>query len=146
VALRKFKYGELARQFTHNYFMPRLAALSTSKASVAGCCTLVDEILASGDKRFSRVNEDLVNTRANLNFDVLMDICLVCGVPTDGFSDKAVFVDMLLLKRRNGIAHGENTFIEMDDLDQLTNDTVSIMRHFGDLLENRVYLKGYKPA
>jgi hypothetical protein len=146
VALRKFKYGELDRQFTNNYFLPRLASLSTSKASLAARCELVGEIVASGEKRFSRVNEDLVITRANLNFEVFADICLVCGVPSDGFSDKAVFVDTFLLKRRNGIAHGESTFVEIDDLDQLADDTIEIMRRFGDLLENRVYLKGYRAA
>ncbi len=63
VALRRFQYGELDRQFFRNYFLPRLAALSTSKASVAERCILIDEILNSSDHRFSRVNEDLVSTR-----------------------------------------------------------------------------------
>jgi hypothetical protein len=88
----------------------------------------------------------LVNTKANLNSEVLADICLVCGLPQEGFTDQAVFVDTFLLKRRNGIAHGESTFIGLDDLDQLADDTVSIMRQFGDLLENRVYLKDYRAA
>ena len=74
--------SELDRQFLRNYFLPRLAALSTNKTSIAERCALVDEILSSSDRRFSRVNEDLINTKANLNFDVFTDICLVCCVPT----------------------------------------------------------------
>lgn len=42
--------------------------------------------------------------------------------------------------------NGESTFIGLNDLDQLADDTVSIMRQFGDLLENRVYLKDYRAA
>jgi hypothetical protein len=34
----------------------------------------------------------------------------------------------------------------MEDLDELTNETVAIMRAFGDALENHVYMKDYKAA
>jgi RiboL-PSP-HEPN len=146
VALRKYQYNELDRQFFRNYFLPRLAALSTKKSSVAERCSLVDEVLNGMDRRFSRVNEDLVNTKANLSFDIFADICLVCGVPTDAFSDKAEFIDVFLLKRRNAIAHGEDTLVGIEDLDQLTTDTVAMMRAFGDALENQVVLKNYKIA
>jgi MAE_28990/MAE_18760-like HEPN len=146
VALRRIQYGNLDRQFLRNYFLPRLAALSTSKTSIAGRCAMVDEILNSSTCRFSRLNEDLVNTKANLSFDVFADICLVCGVPMQSFADKATFVDVVLSKRRNAIAHGEDTFVAVEDLDEITSETVSIMRTFGDALENNVCLEAYKVA
>ena len=146
VALRKFQYSELDRQFLRNYFLPRLAALSTAKTSIAERCALVDEILSSSDRRFSRANEDLISTKAKLNFDVFTDICLVCCVPTQCFADKATFIDVLLLRRRNAIAHGEDAFVAVENLDELTNETVDMMRAFGDALENHVYLKDYKAA
>jgi MAE_28990/MAE_18760-like HEPN len=146
IALRKFRYGHLDRQFLRNYFLPRLAALSNTRTSIQERCTLVDEILNSSDRRFSRVNEDLISTKANLNFDVLTDICLVCSVPMQSFADKATFIDVVLLRRRNAIAHGEDAFVAVEDLDVLTNETVAIMRAFGDALENHVYLRDYKIA
>lgn len=144
VALRKFQYSELNKQFFRNYFLPRLAALSTSKTNIAERCGLVDEILSSSDHRFSRVNDDLVNTKANLNFEVFTDICLVCGVPAKPFADKSTFIDVVLLKRRNAIAHGENTLVALTDLDEITNDTIGLMRAFGDALENHVVLQTFK--
>lgn len=144
IALRKFRYSELDRQFLRNYFMPRLAALSTSKRSLAERCDLVDEILNASEQRFSKVNENLVETKSNLNFNVFTDICLVCSVQTPMFADKEDFIDLFLLKRRNEIAHGEDTFIAAEDIDELTNGTVSLMRTFGDALENHVHLKDYK--
>lgn len=87
VALRRFKYGVLDKQFVRNYFLPQLAALSTSKTALAERCALVDKILNSSDIRFSRVNDELINTKANLNFEVFVDICLVCGVPAHPFAD-----------------------------------------------------------
>jgi len=146
VALRKFQYREINRQFLRNYFLPRLAALSTSKTNLEERCGLVDEILTSSERRFSRVNEDLVNTKANLSFEVFTDICLVCSVATTAFADKREFIDLFLLKRRNSIAHGEDTFVDVEDLDDLTRETVGMMRSFGDALENHVYLKSYKSA
>jgi hypothetical protein len=146
VALRKFQYSQINRQFLRNYFLPRLAALSTSKTSIAERCTLLNDILDCSGRRFSRVNEDLVNTRANLNFDVFTDICLVCSVPTDAFSDKKEFVDVFLLKRRNAIAHGEDAFVGVEDVDSVTGETIALMRTFGDALENHVYLQSYKSA
>ncbi len=145
VALQKPRYDEIDRQFLRNYFLPRLAALSVSKR-LEERCALVDEIISASDRRFSRVNEDLVNTKANLNFDVFGDICLVCSVSITLFLDKASFIDTFLLKRRNSIAHGEDTFIDIDDLDELTENTVSIMRRFGDALENHVHLRTYRSA
>jgi HEPN superfamily RiboL-PSP-like protein len=146
VALRKFRYKDLNRQFLRNYFLPRLASLSTSKTSMLERCALVDEVLSSSDRRFSRVNENLVSTKSNLNYDVFTDICLVCGVSIDLFTDKSTFVDVFLLKRRNDIAHGEDTFVKIEDLETLTNGTIEMMRAFGDALENKVVLKSYKFA
>jgi len=70
----------------------------------------------------------------------------VCGVEIDQFNDKVIFVDTILLKRRNSIAHGEDTFIGIEDLETITTETISLMRAFGDALENKVYLKSYKTA
>lgn len=146
VALRRFQYGQLDAQFFRNYFLPRLASLSTSRASISERCGLIDEILNSSDRRFNRVNEDLINTKANLNFEVFTDICLVCGVAVQLFSDKSTFIDLALLKRRNAIAHGEDTLVALDNLDEIANDTIALMRLFGDALENHVVLQTYKAA
>ncbi len=144
VALRRFPYGKLDKQFSRNFFLPRLAALSTSKTSIAERCALVDEILNSSDRRFSHVNDDLINTKANLNSQVFADICLVCGLPMHSFTDKFTFIDIVLLKRRNEIAHGEDTLVAINDLDEISDNTIGVIRAFGDALENRVVLQTYK--
>jgi RiboL-PSP-HEPN len=144
VALRQFQFAQLDKQFLRNYFLPRLAALSVSKTSIAERCALMDEVLNSADQKFKRVNDDLINTKHNLNFDVFTDICIVCGVPFDAFKDRATFVDIVLLKRRNSIAHGEDTLVALAELDDIASDTIGLMRAFGDALENHVYRQTYK--
>ncbi|PRH84578.1 hypothetical protein C5L14_25585 [Labrys okinawensis] len=144
IALRKFQYSQLGPQFFKNFFLPRLALATTSKLSITERCSLVEEILNSSDRRFSRVNDDLINTKSNLNFDVFSDICIVCSVPIEPFLDWKTFIDVVLLKRRNAIAHGEETLIAVDDLDEVANETISLIRTFGDALENHVVLQTYK--
>lgn len=146
VAMRKLKFREIDRQFLRNYFLPRLAALSNATVNISQRCTLVDEILNSSNLRFSRFDKDLVNTKANLSFEVFQDICKVCGVSIATFEGKATFVDVFLLKRRNSIAHGEDTYVEVADLDDLASGTIELMRTFGDALENHIYSKSYKSA
>ena len=144
IARRKYHYKELDQQFLKNYFLPQLSNISTSKISER--CNLIDDILNSSDRRFSRVNDDLINTKSNLNFSVFRDICLVCGIKVNVFEEKATFIDVILLKRRNGIAHGEETLVDFDDLDIVAEETITLMRLFGDALENRILLQEYKAS
>jgi hypothetical protein len=92
------------------------------------------------------VNDDLINTKSNLNSEVLREICLVCDISYQEFIEHEAFIDAMLLKRRNAIAHGEDTFIAKDDLDEVTNTTIALMRMFGDALDNQVQLKTYMAA
>lgn len=146
IALRKFQYSVLDRQFRLNRFLPRLAALSNSNISIAERCALLEEIIDCSDERYKKVNSDLVNTRANLNFEVFADICRICGIEVKAFEKWATFVDIFLLKRRNSIAHGEDTMIAFEDLVQIVEDTTNLMRLFGNEIENRIVLQLYRAA
>lgn len=146
IALRKFQYQSLDRQFLRNYFLPRLASLSKSNASVSDRCALIDDILNSSELQFKRVNEELIDTKSNLNFDVFLDICLVCGIPATEFSEWSHFIDMVLLKRRNAIAHGEDTLVGLEELESIAGNTIELMRLFGNALEDRVMRGTYKVA
>lgn len=143
ISLRRVQYGSLDRQFLKNYFLPRLAALSQSKTSLENRCDLIDEILNSSERRFSKANNQLVNTQSNLSYGVFAEICRICCVDHHALNLDSTFIDAILLKRRNAIAHGEDTFVEIEDLDRIADDTVSMMRAFGDALDNQVCLKSY---
>lgn len=142
IALRKLMFSALAPQFLRNEFLPRLGALGQKSIEERG--EIVDLILAGGTKRFSKVNDDLVNTQSNLNHDVLCNICLVCGVDNSIFSEKSDFIDVILLKRRNAIAHGEDTFIAVSEVDQFTDGTIELMRLFSNQLQASAYLGSYR--
>jgi hypothetical protein len=144
IAVKKLAFSTLSVQFTRNHFLPRLNALSSSKVNLQAKCVLVDEILELSSKKFSRINPDLLNTRSNLNYEIFSDICLICNLPPDLLSEKQTFIDVILLKRRNSIAHGEDAFIDAKDRDDIANGTIELMRRFGDAIENLVYSNSFR--
>ncbi len=144
VALRKLPYSVLIRQFFRNDLLPKFSAVN--QKSMNSKNALVDEILDGLSRRFSNFDDGLINTKANLNFDVLCEICTVCGVEKDVFEKHQNFIDVILLKRRNSIAHGEDTFVDVADLDPLTEQTIALMRMFSNDLQTKAHLGQYRIA
>jgi hypothetical protein len=143
IALRKMPYSKLENQIYLNYFLPRLDAFFRSKASIEDKCQLVEDILQSRNKRFSQVNISLIDAKANLSSHVLRDLCRVCGVPFATFEDKTTFIDIIMLKRRNEVAHGEAVFLNDSEVNGIADQVIDIMRLFRNLLENKVYTGSY---
>lgn len=146
VALRKIPYENLERQIYINSFLIRIDAMAKSRQGVKARCDLVNAILDGETARFSFINEELIDTRSNLNTDTVKDICSICSIDDSYFEDRRPFIDVILLKRRNAIAHGQPENIDASDVDDTIADTLSLMEHFRNLLENKVYQKAYLAA
>jgi hypothetical protein len=143
LTLRRKAFVDFERQIYVNSILGRLDALHRGRVSVEERCKLVNEILDGRDGRFSYLNPDLVDTRSNLNTDVIKDICIICGVDSNHFEQNRIFLDVLLLKRRNAIAHGQQEYIQLDEIDDLVANILALMAFFRNLLENKVYTKAY---
>lgn len=143
LTLRKKPFVEFERQIYVNSVLCRLDALHRGRVSLEERCKLVNDILDGGDGRFSYVNPELVDTRSNLNTDVIRDICMICGIDSSHFETNRTFLDILLLKRRNAIAHGQQEYIQADEIDDLVAKLLALMSFFRNLLENKVYTKAY---
>jgi hypothetical protein len=143
LTLRKKPFAEFERQIYVNSFLVRLDTLRGNRGSLKERCRLVNDILDGASGRFSYLNPQLVDTRSNLNTDVINDICTICGVSSTHFEQNRTFLDVQLLKRRNAIAHGQQEFIQMDEVDELVAKTLALMAAFRTLLENKVYTKAY---
>jgi RiboL-PSP-HEPN len=139
--IRKKLFNELDRQFYVNSMLARLDSISTSRTSIEEKCNIINEILDNQEKRFSYVNQSLIDTRSNLNSFVISDICLICGISSEHFKDQSNFIDVLLLKRRNAIAHGQQEDVQEETMDDFVGNVLSLMTHFRDLLENKIYYK-----
>lgn len=143
ITLRKISFAELDPQFYRNSFLARLEAYSKNKQGTVASCTFIDSILTSKSKRFSHINPSLIDTKSNLNTDVINDLCIICGFNSEYFESQRSFIDVVLLKKRNAIAHGQDDAINDDQVDDLVAQTISLMENFRTLIENKIYSKGY---
>jgi len=143
LAICRRSYKELERQIYVNTFLGRLDALQHSHANLETRCRLINDILDSTNNTFRYVNPALIDTKSNLNTDIIKEICLICSVDPSQFEMKRIFIDQIILKRRNAIAHGQQEFIGEIEIDDLVADILGLMQHFRTLLENKVYLKQY---
>jgi len=143
LTLRKLPYSNYERQIYINSILVRLDTLTQSRANVKERCNIINEILDGGNSRFSYINPLLIDTKSNLNTDVISDLCTICGVDDKYFISKRTFIDTILLKRRNAIAHGQQENIQADEIDNFVHELLTLMEHFRTLLENKVYTKGY---
>ncbi len=143
IALRKYKFSQLSPSFYANSFLVKLGNFVFNKPSVKDRLELIQRMSDPKDHRFAFINTDLINTGSNLNFDALKNICLVCEIDINLFSEKTTFIDVILLKRRNAVAHGEDAAIEPTETDMIIDETISLMRTFKNELENKIYTKSY---
>jgi hypothetical protein len=143
LSLRRKPFSDFERQIYVNAYLVRLDSLHQSRHSISVRSQLVNDILDGSGSRFAYVHPSLVDTKSNLNTDVIKDICTICSINGDLFEDNRKFIDVLLLKRRNAIAHGQQEFIGEEEIDELIDRVLALMNHFRTLLENKVYEKKY---
>lgn len=143
LTIRKRPFSEFERQFYINSMLAKLDSVSSNKFGLREKCDLIDHIIGNQEARFSYINENLVNTKSNLNSEVVSEICLVCGVSDSYFKSKKDFIDVLLLKRRNAIAHGKAEDVQENSMDDFVAEVLSLMGNFRDLLENKISTKSY---
>jgi hypothetical protein len=143
LTLRRQVFSKFERQIYVNSILGRIDALHHGRVSLKERCKLISDILDGEGGRFSYINSDLVDTRSNLNTDVIKDICTICGVDSNHFEKNRTFIDIFVLKRRNAIAHGQQEYIHLDEIDSLVADILALMGFFRNLLENKVYTKAY---
>ncbi|MEH6700314.1 MAE_28990/MAE_18760 family HEPN-like nuclease [Parasphingorhabdus sp.] len=141
---RRLRFSQLKPHFYNIRFLRELSAANGTSHEQK--MNLAHKICSSLEDRFSHFPKELFDTKSNLNSEVLADLCLVCGIEFEIFEDYIDFMDRMLLKRRNEVAHGEAVFIDAVDADDLVDRTTSLMRTFRDEIDNHVTLQGYRAA
>lgn len=104
-------------------------------------------------EKFSVDSDKVINTRSNLQVDVLCEILAVIGIDNTLFMANKLYIDEQLLKYRNSIAHGEDTRrneeIKLDAITyrELHSKIVELITTFDDKISNHVVLGDFrKPA
>lgn len=111
----------------------------------------VDFIMVKyANDKFNVDSDKVINTKSNLQLDVLSEIFAVIGISDTQFLANKLYIDEQLLKYRNCIAHGEDTRrneeIKLDPVSyqELHEKVVELIAVFDTDLCNHVVLEKYK--
>lgn len=95
-------------------------------------------------ERFSIDCEKAINTRSNLNSEVLKEILQYVGVDATSYEIQNVMLDERLLRNRNSVAHGERLEIQSDDYMPLHETMLELIERFRTDVENAAVLSRYR--
>lgn len=84
------------------------------------------------------------DAKSNLSFSTLSEILISIGANPSQFDDKAVFIDNVLLKKRNALAHGSDSVVDYSDYETIREGVRECMRRLKDVVENMVSNQGYR--
>ena len=141
------------RRLTHKQLKPCFVAITMRKKFdlmksnyFENQVNAIEFLLNELDRRASIPYRDIINTKSNLNFGILKDICCVIGIDYSKYSLKKVFIDEKLLKNRNNIAHGNYLAIDLDEFEDIYRTTLNLMESIRDDIlvaaEKEQYKKG----
>ncbi len=142
VAFQRRNYEELSTSFIALGHRGAFnAALGSSRISLR--MNLTEALMHGLSTRANIPWEDAVDTRSNLNSEVLSEI--ICLVNIDGtkYDGKKNFLDVILLKSRNEIAHGERRLLDMGSYNQLHDEVFQLIEWFRNDVENAAANRAY---
>jgi len=93
-----------------------------------------------------------IDTKSNLNSEVLSELLGMVGVDDSHFISNKYHIDNRLLKYRNAIAHGERTennpdlFFDIDEFNDLYSRINELTDFFENIVSNHLELESYKVA
>ncbi|MFM5339071.1 MAE_28990/MAE_18760 family HEPN-like nuclease [Aeromonas enteropelogenes] len=144
-----YKYSQLKSNFSAVGII-NVAGGENSQINTQRAALLYDFLMMQhANETFSVDADKYVNTKSNLNSEVLKEILYKLGIPEKQFATYYVILDSSLLKRRNEIAHGENTEARADsalDLDGfilLYEKTFELITLYKSEIENHIYTDGF---
>jgi hypothetical protein len=142
VARQKLTYDELAINFVAIAMKTKLnEATETNKATIF---TEVASFMLTQTNQKSLISyEDVVSTASNLSSSILREIVCLLGLDYSFYETKEVIINEQLLKRRNGIAHGEYLSLDREEYQQLHDEILSMMENFRTQIENNASQKSY---
>lgn len=91
-----------------------------------------------------KIPEGVINTRSNLDSEVLKEITHILGIDYTVYDTKADLIDKKLLANRNSIAHGEYCLVEKKDFDEIHREILELMEIFHDQIADAAINKTYK--
>jgi hypothetical protein len=131
-------------------FVTLLVRGKIDKASESNKYSAFDEvtryIIENQTTRARFPTKNVVETKSNLSTNVLKEIMWCLGLEYEFYESKEKLIDLMLVGRRNHVAHGEAIEIDSDDFIEMAGEVLGLMNTFKNLLENSCITESYKAA
>ena len=145
VAMQRLTVDELKNNFITLIIKGKLDHASNSKKySTFG--EIADFLLEKSSTRARVPYKGIVNTESNLSTKVLREIVWCLGLEYRPFEVKEKFIDSRLVDKRNHIAHGEEIFVDEEDMLEIIDEVLMLMEEFRNQVENAAILNSYKKS
>lgn len=136
---------------TYKNLKPNLIALSikdklnlASESKKSETHNKVAEFFVYGmEDRSSIPWENVINTKSNLNSDVLEDIVNTLGLDFSPYETKRKFLDEKLLKSRNEIAHGKHLLVSFESYQEFHKEVSELLDLFRNQIDNAAVTKSF---
>jgi predicted transcriptional regulator len=137
------------KQLNHNQLTTNFVALSLTNTikdvlnnSFETKTKIIDLLFKEYTKRSNIPKKNIINTKSNLNFDVLKEIIGILDL-NDPFIDKQEVLINDLVTTRNTIAHGNVKDVDYTTFESFFTEIVALMEYLKTKIENNVVLKSY---
>jgi hypothetical protein len=145
VAAQRHNVSEL-----RSNFITLLVRGKIDKASESNKYSAFDEvtryIINNQTTRAKIPTKNVVETQSNLSTNVLKEIMWCLGLDYGFYEPKEKLIDLMLVGRRNHVAHGEAIGVEIVDFVDMVDEVLGLMNTFKNLLENSCITESYKAA
>lgn len=143
LSCKGLKYSELQPCLVALGMKRHLHTLAESTRSGAATSAL-EIILAEMDKPASLPMKGATDTESNLSSAVFINIAGWIGIDPKRYSTKFHLLDDRLLKRRNGVAHGQYVGLDSGDFSGLVDQVLEVMRWFKTDIENALATSAFR--
>lgn len=140
---RGLRFSQLNDNFITFGVKKHIHGLIDSKSHVLNT-EVVNKILNVLDEKARFSFKSAVKTESNLKSDVFSNIAASLGIMTTFYEGYYNFMDDVLLKNRNKIAHGEYILVSIDEFDSMCKDVILIIRAYKTDIENLTVTESYK--
>lgn len=140
LSIRRLSYAEVAPNFVALAMRQKLDVPNPKPGLLNDVVNLMLDGLSS---RLSISTETAINTRSNLNSDVLEEIVVTLGIDYSAFQSKKHLIDATLLASRNQIAHGQYLEFDIKNYLELHDEVITLLETFRSEIEAAVLNKKY---
>lgn len=142
VSYRRLAFNKLGKSFSYLHCYPMI--LEIAREPVGDGIEKLEKIVQAGKTINKNPFKRKINTRANLRWEVFVEILSLCGLDAAQFSTYSEFIDKELCDRRNDIAHGKSNSPSLDSFLETRSKAFALMTELQGLVVSSALSGAYK--